>query len=332
MNDLDLVNLQDNLDLKTLHFENEEDWLELRTKGIGGSDIGAIMGLNKYSSPLKIYKQKIEGYKEDMSDNAYVKKGKDLEDLILQNYVIPEMAKSGYTVIKPSFMIINNNYSYLRANVDGIAFKYGTPSSENIIIEIKWVSEYAEVNWNGPEYNGVPASYYAQVQLYMLVTGARLAKVCALFDKDWTMHYYDIPRDEMFILQLKHIAEKFYNYNMYTRIPPMMNTELDKEDVVKAIKKEVYSPVSPSTDLTTFIEKYLEISKQIKELEKDQSECKDMIFDLYRKGFYADNSKHSVRCITTSAHRFNATRFKLEHPDLYEEYCEDSESSRFTIK
>ena len=29
-----------------------EKWLELRTTGIGGSDVGAIMGMNKYASPF----------------------------------------------------------------------------------------------------------------------------------------------------------------------------------------------------------------------------------------------------------------------------------------
>ena len=37
--------LETNEDLEVLTFTSEEDWLQLRTKGIGGSDIGAIMGI-----------------------------------------------------------------------------------------------------------------------------------------------------------------------------------------------------------------------------------------------------------------------------------------------
>ena len=54
METLDMYNLQSNTKLTTLSFDNEEDWLELRTKGIGGSDIGAILGLNSHCSPFKI--------------------------------------------------------------------------------------------------------------------------------------------------------------------------------------------------------------------------------------------------------------------------------------
>ena len=60
METLDMYNLQDNTKLTTISFENEEDWLTLRTKGIGGSDIGAIIGLNPHSSPLKDYRQKFK--------------------------------------------------------------------------------------------------------------------------------------------------------------------------------------------------------------------------------------------------------------------------------
>ena len=151
METLDMYNLQDNTKLTTISFENEEDWLTLRTKGIGGSDIGAIIGLNPHSSPLKVYRQKVEGYREDLSDNVFIKKGKELEDLILTNYVKPHFAKMGYEVGKPQFMMINSDYPFFRANVDGIAFKKGDDFRNNIIVEIKWVSEWAEVNWYKPE-------------------------------------------------------------------------------------------------------------------------------------------------------------------------------------
>ena len=52
-------NLQDNPDIDILEY-TEDNWLELRKKGIGGSDVGAIMGSNEYSSPLQVYKDKVE--------------------------------------------------------------------------------------------------------------------------------------------------------------------------------------------------------------------------------------------------------------------------------
>jgi putative phage-type endonuclease len=331
METLEMYNLQENKKLTTISFDNEEDWLELRTKGIGGSDIGAIMGLNSYSSPLKVYKQKVEGYKEDMSDNPFVKKGKDLENLILTNYVQPYFAKLGYTVGKPEFMIINSDYPFFRANVDGIAFKKGTDFKNNIIVEIKWVSEWAEVNWYKPEYNGIPASYYAQVQLYMAVTGARSAILCALFDKNWEMNYFVIPRDEMFIMEMINKGRDFYQYNMLMKMPPRLSYEIDKEDVTKAIK-ETPKSLTPNSEMTKYVEKYLSNGEKLKKAEEIQSQLKDIILEYANKGFCPDNPKHKVKASVITSHRFNSVKFKTDNPDLYEQYCEDSESPRFTIK
>ncbi|MCP1399259.1 putative phage-related endonuclease [Bacillus cereus] len=36
-----------------------EQWLEARKSGIGGSDAAAIAGLNKWSSPIRVYYDKI---------------------------------------------------------------------------------------------------------------------------------------------------------------------------------------------------------------------------------------------------------------------------------
>lgn len=324
-------NLEENKKLTTLSFDNEEDWLELRTKGIGGSDIGAILGLNSHSSPLKVYRQKVEGYKEDLSNNTFVKKGKELEDLILTNYVKPYFSKMGYEVGKPKFMMVNSDYPFFRANVDGIAFKKGEDFHNNVIVEIKWVSEWAEVNWNKPEYNGIPASYYAQVQLYMAVTGARSAILCALFDKHWEMNYFVIPRDEMFILEMINKGRDFYQYNILMKIPPRLSYEIDKEQVVEAIK-EAPKELTPSADMTKYIEKYLSNGEKLKKAEEVQAQLKDIILDLANKGFCPDSKEHKVKTSIISSHRFNTTKFKEANADLYEQYCEDSESPRITIK
>lgn len=324
-------NLDGNKDLTTLTFGNEDDWLELRTKGIGGSDIGAILGLNPYSSPLKIYRQKVEGWREDLSDNVNVKKGKELEDLILTNYVKPYFNKIGYEVGKPKFMIINGKYPFFRANVDGIAFKPGTDYKNNIIVEIKWVSEWAEVNWNKPEYNGVPSSYYAQVQLYMAVTGAKSAIICALFDKNWEMNYFVVPRDEMFIMTMINKGREFYQYNMLMKMPPRLSYEIDKEAVTEAIKSTP-KELTPSKELSDYIEKYLSNGAKIKKAEEVQAQLKDIILELANKGFCPDSSEHKVKTSVVSSHRFNSSKFKEDYPELYEQYCEDSESPRITIK
>src|SRR5690606_37257359 len=51
---------------KTLEMPRDE-WLELRRKGIGGSDAAAIVGLDRYRSAFDVYADKL-GLKTEMPD------------------------------------------------------------------------------------------------------------------------------------------------------------------------------------------------------------------------------------------------------------------------
>lgn len=333
MTDLERIGLADNPNITIVHFGNEDEWKELRTRGIGGSDAGAIMGLNKYESPLTVYKKKVEGYEEDLSDNVYVRKGKALEDLILREYVTPKMTEMGYSHIeKPDFMMINEACPWLRANVDGIASDPKNPTiGHSIIIEIKCVSEYAEINWDGPEYCGIPASYYAQVQHYMAVTGCNQAILCALFDRTWEMHYYNIPRDDEFIDKMLTMTKAFYEYNMMTEIPPRATFSMDKEYIAEKVKT-VEEPKTPDAEMTKLVNDYLTLSDKIKAAEKKKENLETLIFDKYSKGFCPDDPTRKVKFTTVKSTRFNSTKFKAEHEAVYKQYLEESESVRKTIK
>ena len=56
---------------------SREEWLRYRKKGIGGSDAGAVCGLNPYSSPIKVYYDKTQ---EEISDydNEAMRQGRDM--------------------------------------------------------------------------------------------------------------------------------------------------------------------------------------------------------------------------------------------------------------
>jgi len=65
---------------------SREEWLESRRNGIGGSDASAILGVNPYSSPLKVYMDKIgKGVEEE--ENEAMRQGTDLEQYVADRFV-----------------------------------------------------------------------------------------------------------------------------------------------------------------------------------------------------------------------------------------------------
>lgn len=329
---LSTYNLDTHPGIDVLEYSNEEDWLQLRRKGIGGSDVGAILGLNDYVSPLQVYKAKVENISQDLSNNVNVKKGNDLESLIRMNYVAVEFAKQGYTVKKVQCMLINQKYPWLRANLDGIAIKNDSEShTDNIVIEIKYVSEWGETKWNGDDYFGIPASYYAQVQTYMAVTGAKKAVVCALFDSSWTVKYYTIPRNESFINDLIKKTKLFYEYHMEMKIPPAFKTGVDTEDIATAVKEEPVETYENSI-MDALIGQYKDTEAQIKELTNVKNDVKNELVNLYVKGGRPKFNPKGIKITSYETTSFEAAKFRKDYPEMYENYAKHSTALKVTIK
>ena len=90
-----------------------ENWLRLRKNGIGGSDAGAICGLDPYASPMSVYLDKTS---EDVSgeDNEAMRQGRDLEDYVARRF----MEESGLKVRRSNMMYRNKEHPFMLADVD----------------------------------------------------------------------------------------------------------------------------------------------------------------------------------------------------------------------
>lgn len=321
--------------LECLDYNDEKDWLELRKKGLGGSDMGAIMGLNKYSSPLKVYMDKVENIREDVSGKPAVRKGKDLESLIRTVYVTPYLGNKGYSVRSLQHILINTTYPWIRANLDGIAvnMEYMQNHKKHIGIEIKVVTPFAEDAWNGEDYCGIPASYYAQCQTYMLVTGLQEFILCALFENNWEIHYYDIPRDEAFIARIIKESKHFYEYNMQLKIRPTVKLPVDTDIVPKLVKDaEATIPTFTTDTMSEKITEYKEAVNARKEAEKLENELKSELVDRYTKGERPSSPVCKMSISVVESRRLDTKRLQEEQPGLCEQYMVTSTSSRVTIK
>ncbi|WP_240491790.1 YqaJ viral recombinase family protein, partial [Acinetobacter baumannii] len=74
------MTMQANVLARTLNMDRTA-WLELRNKGIGGSDAAAIAGLSKYKSPVAVYLEKTgQLEQEEAGETAYF--GNKLEALV----------------------------------------------------------------------------------------------------------------------------------------------------------------------------------------------------------------------------------------------------------
>jgi len=193
----------------------EEQWKKNRTLGIGGSEVGALLGLNKYKSPLSLYLDKI-GEGKPFEGNIHTEYGKRLEP------VIREWLSTEYA-IRTKEEIIVEEYPYMMrsietpcclANIDGIVTLKGKGVG---ILEIKTASEMMRKEWVD---DNIPDSYYAQVQFYMYVSGLQYTLLAYLIGK--TLAWEFVPRNEEFIRVLVTKAKDFWENNVLKEVEPLV--------------------------------------------------------------------------------------------------------------
>ena len=150
-----------------IKINNHEDWIKARqSQGIGGSEAGAVLGLNKYVTNVDLWQQKT-GRKAapDLSDNAAVQFGKfaepHLRELFKQDY--PE-----YIVDYHEFDIyVNDEYPFIFATLDG---ELTAPDGSRGILEIKTTTIQNRRTWDEWE-NRLPDSYFVQILHQLAATG-----------------------------------------------------------------------------------------------------------------------------------------------------------------
>lgn len=91
-----------------------EEWLAVRNTGIGGSDAGVILGLNKWKSPITLWAEKTgRAEPEDLSGNEAVYWGTKQEPLVAERFY-EETGKK----VKRRGTLRSRPYPWMLANVD----------------------------------------------------------------------------------------------------------------------------------------------------------------------------------------------------------------------
>ena len=177
-----------------------EEWLKIRTLGIGGSDAGIIAGCNPYRSIFELWQEKRGEIpvKEEESEVTYF--GKILEDVVRKEFT----QRTGLMVRKKNSILRSKEYPFMIADLDGVVSEFdGTYS----IFEAKTAIEFKNTNWKNGE---VPGNYQLQLQHYMAVTGFQKAYIAVLVGGN-KFYWTEVYRDEQLIKMLISIESHFWH-------------------------------------------------------------------------------------------------------------------------
>lgn len=296
---------------------SHEQWLEYRQAGIGGSDAGAICGLNPYRSRVDVWIDKTAKKPVEKPDNEALRVGRDLEDYVARRFT----EETGKKVRRNNHMMFNDTYPFMIANIDREVI------GENAILECKTANAYGADRWADDK---VPESYELQCHHYMAVTGAdRVYIACLIMGISFVVR--TVERDEDVINSLIQIESEFWNDYVIPKTMPAP----DGSDSYDRQIAEIYPEAEKDkeTDLDAdYIEKlrrYDEIEELKHQLDEEENAIKQEIklaMDTSEVAWAGDrritwrNTKPRVT--------IDSKRLLAELPEIFEQYSKTTKPSR----
>lgn len=297
---------------------SREEWLELRRKTIGGSDAGAICGLNPYASPYSVYADKLKLI-PPKEDNEAMRQGRDLEEYVAERFT----EETGKKVRRDNSIIYNSEFPFAHADLDRVIV------GEDAGLECKTASPY---NHQIYESGGYPDHYYAQCMHYMLVTGKpRWYLVVLVFQRG--LYIFEIERDEKEIATLAEIEQAFYENSIIGGIEPHSDGAAATTETIN----EMFSRSDPGTevDLQLYksdIDLYFSLKEQESEIQKLMDEKLNAIKLFMKEAERGTCGDHKVTWKAQIRNSFDKKRFAEEHPEIdLSQYMKQSVSRPFKI-
>lgn len=285
---------------------NRETFLLERKLGIGGSDIAPIMGLSPYSTPLDVYRDKMNPaviYEEESED---LKRGARVEKYILQEYCEVNNC-SLETNLAP---VIDLKYPFMRGNVDAKVV------GENVIVEAK-STKCPIAKWE----EGIPEYYRTQVAYYAMLTNAERVDVPVLFS-NWQYACFTYWRDYEYEARIRQAVIDFWNNHIVAGIPPAPSNPVELQEVYP--KLESSKVVKADSGIREKINIWQETSLKRRELEKQEEKLKIEIQSFMGDAGILDAGFCKVALKERTMSRLDTGALKEAMPELYREYSNDN--------
>ena len=318
------------------------EWLKARRSGIGGSDVGVIVGVSNWRTPVQLWQDKLGESEENEEETKSLYWGKQLENLVAKEF----QTRMGMKVQRVNQMIRTGENGWMIANIDRaivnpaisgnvrvideekVAENDGRRITTDAILECKTAHAFAASEW-GPtqEYeikknqlvseHEIPPTYEAQVQWYMAITGAAVCYLAVLIGGN-DFRVYHIQRNEELIKALIEECHKFWTENVLANKAPEPK---NLKDVKRLFKVDDGEMIEASNDIAADIGEFVSLKEKTKALEEQQKALATKIANALGDGLgFNINGIKALTFKTQTRRDVDSVRLRKEEPALYQKY------------
>ena len=286
---------------------------------IGGSSLGATLGLSKYQSKHDVWlawkgvEREVTKEQQEIFDMGHA-----LEDFIAKQ----AEKKYGVKVKKTSFAYVHPQYDWLICHPDRIVV--GKIDGKRIGIEIKSSSSYDD-RWGEVDTSEVPMDYLCQCHDYIM---------CDVCDEVWLIRFSN-NRLTRYIIKKDEELEEMILSQAVEEMRKWEDGEEPKIEDYEEARRYYSDSTEGDIEATDEILKIAEEIKSLKEQKKtmedriDELKAQIIVFmkDKKRLVDHFNNKLFSYTRIEQT--NFDTKAFQKDYPKLYEEYTNKSSYMKF---
>ena len=289
-----------------------------RPIGIGGTDIGAILGLSPYKTPLELWSELASGDSPAHRDLLHLRYGQHAESFVATEY---ERVSQMFTV-KHEPTLFHKTHGYMFGHVD--RFVLGMPDTPAVVdgvvtaqslLECKTSSAFSKNDWGEPGTDQVPPLYLVQCAWYLAITECERADLAVLIGNS-DFRVYTIMRDlELEGLIISH-AQHFWDEHVIGKKPP---EPINTQDAAILFPKEVQDlSIQASDVILKSVQDYKQVSAKSQAL---SDECERLKLEILNFMGHAERLTHGSKTLATwkcakSSQRIDTKALALAHPDI----------------
>ena len=222
----------------------EKEWLEYRRRGIGGSDVAALLGISPWRTARDLYYDKlgIVAVEDNESNWVALEMGHLLEPLVAKIFE----RKTGYKVYQIKKMFQHAEYPWMLADVD---YFVELPDGTTAILEIKTTNYNARNNWWMDGEETVPVYYESQGRHYMAVMNLDRCFFCCLYgNNEEETIIREIRRDMAYEDEMIFLEQYFWENHVLPQLPPPYTEDGDL--VLESLRRHT-GPADVDADAVT---------------------------------------------------------------------------------
>lgn len=310
-------------------------WLAARREGIGGSEVGALVGISEYETSFSIFNKKTSTGPDVELTGPAIEWGHRLEDVVAEKTA----EEIGLVSRFGGGLWANRDKPFLRVTPDRFATKPRAWKAQ-ALIECKtagdgdsWTS--GTVHPKGHGTGSAPLSYLAQCQWQMGIIGLPVTYLgCLVLGREREFFTVEVHFDSDWFGELAAEAERFWRDNVLADEPPMIDFRHPKtEELLKQISPVV---VKPSVDLPEDSDVWLRDYHRATEALKAAQADVDGIKNFFRMwtgdagaGYLGDRKIVGYPAVNST--RIDVEALKRDFPEIAEKVTVKSQYRRLTI-